>query len=170
MSIINPLKNRIINIFNQAEAVAAETELVAKHLRDTTHQLAEIHQYQTDAENEHAKILIGATNIEANIMQLSQELELLVVGLRDVHQLQHLMGRFLSDVVVRFQVLVTKWEESGELTQDVRDDISKLATLLVNFEVFLNDPDELAALLSAVDSMTLDIAMQKVKERNAGDR
>jgi hypothetical protein len=167
MSITKVLKSRIVNTFNQIQVVASETEIVAGHLRNTTEQLAQLQRYHGVSESEHTRILDNAVDIEGRIGDLSKQLESLVVGLRDVTQIQYFIGKFFSDLLTRFQILVNKWEESGEITDDIRDDIAKLATLLMNVEIFLNDPDELAMLLSTIDSKTLDIAIEKVRGRSA---
>jgi hypothetical protein len=147
--------------------VASETEVAAEHLRSMTEHLSQMQRYQGVAEDEHTRNLGDAIQIEAKIADLSQQLEVLVVGLRDTTQIQHFMGKFFSDLLTRFQVLVGKWEESGEMTDDVKEEMAKLATLLVNIEVFLNDPDELVGLLSTVDSKILDIAIEKIRSRDA---
>ncbi len=164
MSITTPLKSRITSIFSQIEIVASETGIAAKYLRDTTGQLEKIQHYRDSVEGEYVKILGDAENVEEKLGSLSEQLESLIVGLRDIGQVQHLVGRYFGDLLTRFQVLVGKWEESEEITEDVKSDITNLAILLMNIEVFLNDPDELAALLSTVDPRILNMAIDKVRD------
>lgn len=164
MSITTPLKSRITSIFSQIEIVASETGIAAEHLRNTTAHLERVRHYRDGAEDEYTKILNEAESVEGKLGSLSDQLESLIAGLRDVGQVQHLVGHYFGDLITRFQVLVGKWEESEEITEDIKSDIANLAMLLMNIEVFLNDKDELAALLSTVDPRVLNMAIDKVRD------
>jgi hypothetical protein len=98
--------------------------------------------------------------------RLTVDLQNLVNDMELLNLASDVQGKKLNDLAEKMEVMASRTIEDCELDEDFRQEMAQIVTLMTNFQVFLNDPGELAALLKDVDPGVREKALRILEGNN----
>ncbi len=147
----------------QVETKAAQDIVtVAQSVKET---LALTVAVEGQVEEQYNLLLYKAQALEEGLTGYAKELGQFNRDLEETTQADTRISSELKQIIMQLGIVLANWQESTEVIEDdIRQDLAQVLTLLQNLSVFFGDPDELALLLSTIQTDVLEQALAKLDE------